>query len=98
MFEAEMAAYPPVPPLAVNSRLTAAALVHSGDMLNNAFQGHTGTDGSSAGDRITKLGYKWARWSENVYAYAESPLHSHAGFVIRLGPRDWRNAGSSIAP
>jgi hypothetical protein len=85
MYESEMAAYSPVPPVAINARLSEGSLVHTRDMLNNAFQGHTGTDGSSAGDRITRKGYKWARWRENVYSYALSPLHLHAGFVVDWG-------------
>ena len=86
MYETEMAVLSPVPPLAVNAKLSAGASTHVLDMLNNAFQGHTGSDGSSAGDRITAQGYTWGRWSENVYAYALSPLHLHAGFVV-----DWGN-------
>lgn len=85
MYESEMAGYPAVPPLAVNPKLSAGALVHAADMFNQAFQGHEGSDGSSAGDRITRQGYKWARWSENVYSYSLSPLHLHAGFVVDWG-------------
>ncbi|MCB1096980.1 MAG: CAP domain-containing protein [Verrucomicrobiae bacterium] len=85
MFEAEMAAFSPVPPLAVNGRLSEGSLAHTTDMLNNAFQGHAGSDGSSAGDRISRAGYNWGRWSENVYSYALSPLHLHAGFVVDWG-------------
>ena len=56
MFESEMAAFSPVPPVAINARLSEGSLIHTMDMLNNAFQGHTGSDGSSAGDRITRRG------------------------------------------
>lgn len=35
----------------MNSKLTEAALVHTLDMVENDFFSHTGSDGSSAGDR-----------------------------------------------
>jgi hypothetical protein len=39
--------------------LTQAALVHSDDMVANNFFSHTGSDGSSAGQRATAAGYAW---------------------------------------
>lgn len=57
---------PPVKPVAWNSILEQAALVHSQDMTKNSYFDHTGSDGSSAGDRITRLGYIWQAWGENI--------------------------------
>ena len=89
MFRSEMAALSSAPPVAPNGMLSAAARLHSLDQLANAFQGHTGSNGSNAGDRITAQGYTWSRWSENVYAYSKSPFHGHAAFVV-----DWGTGGT----
>lgn len=81
-------------PLAMNSRLLAAARIHSQDMLENVFQGHVSSSNppapnlpsDSMGTRITRQGYVYSTVAENVYAYADSPWHAHAGFNI-----DWGN-------
>ena len=86
MMEQEAAQLPAAPPLAMSARLTAAARGHSQDMLAGAFQGHTGSDGGNPGARITAAGYAWSTYGENVFAYAESVLHGHAGFFV-----DWGN-------
>ncbi len=82
----QFAQYGPAQPLAINARLTEAARRHSTDMLVNAFQGHTGSDGSSSGKRVTDAGYAWFTVGENVYASARSVLHGHAGFEVDWGP------------
>ncbi len=81
----QISALAPAPPLAMNPRLQAAARLHSGDQLTNEFQGHFGSDGSSPGDRITAQGYNWNRYGENVFAYAKSVRHGHAGFEVDWG-------------
>ncbi len=73
------------PPLAMNAKLMAAARVHSQDMFVNMYQGHTGTDGSSPGDRITAQGYSWYTYGENVYSYSDSVFYGHAGFEVDWG-------------
>lgn len=61
------------------------------------FVGHTGTDGSSAGDRATAAGYVWQSWGENVAAgqptlavvmagWMASP--GHCANIMRAGFRD----------
>ena len=60
--------FPPTAPLGWDSRLEAAARVHSADMARTGNFDHTGTDGSSAGDRIGREGYAWGRWAENIAA------------------------------
>jgi hypothetical protein len=74
------------PPVAMNGQLMAAARVHSQDMFVNQYQGHTGTDGSSPGDRITAQGYNWYTSGENIYSYSESVFYGHAGFEVDWGP------------
>ena len=44
--------FPPVGPVEWNDDLATAALRHTSDMATNAFAGHRGSDGSTAGDRI----------------------------------------------
>lgn len=58
----------PAPDLTWNAALTQAALSHSDDMVARNFFDHTGSNGSSAGDRMTAAGYTWARWGENIAA------------------------------
>lgn len=60
--------FPAAPALAWNSKLEAAALAHSQDMAKNNFFSHTGSDGSSAGTRITRAGYVWWTYGENIAA------------------------------
>lgn len=84
--QSAIAALPPVPPLAMSAALLQAAREHSLDMALNEFQDHIGTDGSSPGDRITRAGYSWSMYGENVYAYADSVFHGHAAFEV-----DWGN-------
>lgn len=85
------------PPLAWNAALTQASLAHSDDMVAFNFVGHTGTDGSSAGDRATAAGYVWQSWGENVAAgqptlavvmagWMASP--GHCANIMREGFRD----------
>lgn len=85
LMQSQFNAIAATPPLAMNAQLMAAARVHSGDMFTNQYQGHTGTDGSSPGDRITAQGYTWSTWGENVYSYSYSVFYGHAGFEVDWG-------------
>ncbi len=58
--------YPAVPPLTWNDNLAMAAYLHSSDMETNQFFSHTGSDGSSPGDRIIREGYDWWSYGENI--------------------------------
>lgn len=49
-----------------NDKLEQSAISHSQDMNTNNFFSHTGSDGSSAGDRIKKMGYNWQTYGENI--------------------------------
>ena len=76
---------PAAQPLAPNAKLNQAARNHAQDMFDNTFQAHLGSDGSTAGDRISSVGYNWGAYSENVFAQADSVVHGHAGFQIDWG-------------
>ncbi len=56
------------PDLSWNAALAQAALAHSDDMVSRNFFDHTGSSGSSPGDRITAAGYPWRGWGENIAA------------------------------
>lgn len=78
--------FPPVPPLAWNGALEAAAARHTRDMAQNSFFSHEGSDGTRVGERATQSGYAWSRVGENlarmdvsvnavVAAWVDSPSH-----------------------
>ncbi len=50
-----------------------AARQHSTDMGVNDVWSHTGSDGSSPGDRISAAGYGSSHWGENIAAGHNSP-------------------------
>lgn len=54
--------------LTLNSRLSKASESHSKDMAVNNYFSHTGLDGSSFTDRISRTGYKWSAAGETLYA------------------------------
>ncbi|PJM96837.1 CAP domain-containing protein [Streptomyces sp. CB01373] len=67
--------------LTVNDKLTKAAQAHSEDMAAHQNMSHTGSDGSNPGDRITRAGYSWQSYGENVaYGYA-TPEQVMAGWM-----------------
>ena len=61
--------FAPVAPLVWNGRLEAAAQRHTRDMARHEHFAHTGTDGSSVGDRASYEGYDWRRVGENIARY-----------------------------
>jgi uncharacterized protein YkwD len=56
-------------PLSWNSSLARAAEAHASDMAQRAFFSHTGSDGSSPAERVSRTGYPWQLVGENL-AYA----------------------------
>jgi hypothetical protein len=81
----------PAPPLAWNEQLTEAAAAHSQLMIDLDMQEHVLPGELSIGDRITATGYDFQTASENIFAYAESHLHTHAGFIV-----DWGTSSTGI--
>jgi uncharacterized protein YkwD len=57
---------PPVPKLTWSDKLEEAALRHSKDMAEANIFSHTGSDGSSHGERIEETGYSAASTAENI--------------------------------
>jgi uncharacterized protein YkwD len=56
-------------------------------MVTNDFFGHTGSDGSSPGDRISRQGYSWTTFAENVGAGYASPAAVVQGWMNSSGHR-----------
>ncbi len=84
--EQAIASATPQPPLAWSDQLAQAAQGHSQDMATNQFQSHTGSDGSTAAQRIQQAGYTNASSTgENAYAYASSVDQAMEAFLIDWG-------------
>ncbi|ODA69342.1 MULTISPECIES: CAP domain-containing protein [unclassified Streptomyces] len=75
-------------PVKVNPTLTEAAQDHSDDMAASGSMSHTGSDGSSPADRITRAGYNWSTYGENVaYGYS-TPEQVMAGWMASPGHKE----------
>jgi hypothetical protein len=95
----EIAAMQARQPLAWNDQLAAAAEQHSRDMAEKGFQSHTGSDGSTADERLARNGYTGAsRAAENAYAYAESVDHAIQAFAIDWGVADKGHRRNLLEP
>jgi uncharacterized protein YkwD len=60
--------YGPAPPVSWSGNLAMAAYLHSKDMVRKNFLSHTGSNGSSADLRISRQGYPWRAYGENIAA------------------------------
>lgn len=75
-------------PVKANTTLTKAAQDHSEDMAASGSMSHTGSDGSSPGDRITRAGYSWSTYGENVaYGYS-TPEQVMTGWMNSPGHKE----------
>ena len=74
--------------LSWHSQLDIAAESYSQDMALQDFHGHTGSDGSTPGDRITAEGYQWSQWAENIGAGYETPEAVVEGWMNSTPHRD----------
>ncbi|AWI29826.1 CAP domain-containing protein [Streptomyces tirandamycinicus] len=72
-------------PVSVNAKLTKAAQDHSKDMAAHRNMSHTGSDGSNPGTRITRAGYNWSTYGENVAYGYETPEKVMAGWMSSPG-------------
>jgi len=59
--------------LSIDEKLMTAAQRHSQDQADQQKMSHTGSNGSSPGDRITAVGYQWRTYGENVAWNQQSP-------------------------
>ena len=77
--------FTPVGPVKWNSILVKASLNHSKDMAKHDFLSHTGSNGSSAGRRVKKVGYAWRSVGENISAGNETCEEVVAGWLNSPG-------------
>ncbi|MGO8901518.1 MAG: CAP domain-containing protein [Isosphaeraceae bacterium] len=97
--EQAIASTPAQPPLAWNPDLAAAAQAHSQDMATNQFQSHTGSDGSTADQRMRQAGYTNASSTgENAFAYATSVDEAMQAFLIDWGVSDQGHRRNILQP
>ena len=73
--------YPAAPPLVLAPTLEGAAREHSQDMARHDDLDHTGHDGSSPADRVTRTGYRWRVVGENLASGVLTPEDAVNGWV-----------------
>jgi uncharacterized protein YkwD len=77
--------YPPVGPVVSNDLLTRAARAHSEDMGRHNFFSHTSRDGTSAADRVERVGYDYRSTAENIAAGQMSAEAAMAAWLASPG-------------
>lgn len=83
-----------VQPLAWNEALYNAAALHTQRMIDADMQTHQAPGEPPLGTRVSNAGYmNYSLVGENVYAFARSVPHAHAGFAI-----DWGRNGDPNQP
>ncbi|HVC30832.1 MAG TPA: CAP domain-containing protein [Steroidobacteraceae bacterium] len=73
--------FPPAPPLSLSPALTRAARAHSRDMAAQDFFSHSGSNGSTPGERVTRAGYRWSMVGENIASGERTPRQAVAGWL-----------------
>jgi len=73
--------------LCFNSKLNAVAQDHSNDMASNNYFSHTGRDGSNPGTRVSRKGYSWRAYGENI-AINSSIDSAHRSLMNSQGHRE----------
>jgi uncharacterized protein YkwD len=69
-----------LPTVAVDDRLSRAALLHARDMAARRFFGHSTPDGASLPDRLEAVGFRWRVAAENI-ALDEDERHANAALL-----------------
>ena len=77
--------------LAVQGQLLAAARVQAADMACNGFHSHTGSDGSSVRDRVTRQGYNYSWIGENYMVTSNSSSAAQSAFDWWMNSTAHRN-------
>ncbi len=88
-------------PLAWNDKLYLSAEGHNAAMIAADQQTHQAPGEPALGQRANNAGYtNWSQVGENVYAYAEGVVHTHAGFALDWGgtPTDPNTTGIQDPP
>jgi uncharacterized protein YkwD len=69
------------PPLVLNATLEHAAAQYARDLASFGYLDHTGRDGSSPAQRITRSGYRWREVGENLARGIMTPEDAVAGWL-----------------
>ena len=77
--------YPAAPAIAWNNLLEVASLAHATDMFQNKYFAHTAPDGSNAGIRIERAGYKWTSYGENIASGHKNETEVVNGWIASPG-------------
>jgi uncharacterized protein YkwD len=75
-------AYAAAPPLAASPLLARIALAYAHDMATFGYMQHTGRDGSSPAERITRGGYRWREVGENLASGVMTADEVVAGWLM----------------
>lgn len=75
----------PLPPLELRIGMVRAAKVHADDMAASGNDGHRGSDGSHAGDRIDRFGMWEDSYGENIVYDSRTPRYDLIGMTIDDG-------------
>eukprot|EP00834_Sanchytrium_tribonematis_P008717 NODE_1137_length_2056_cov_0.948901.p1 type:complete len:365 gc:universal NODE_1137_length_2056_cov_0.948901:1164-70(-) len=75
-------------PLKLDALCVAAAKEHTLDQSTHQFMGHVGSDGTSVGDRLSRLGFKWDAVAENVAEGQKSVEEVMTAWMNSAGHRE----------
>jgi uncharacterized protein YkwD len=95
--------YPPVHGLSLSGALNTVATAHAVDMAVHGYFDHTGLDGSDAGTRMERAGYRWSAWGENIAAgqstagAAVQGWFDSPGHCVNFMSGDFTNVGFGLA-
>ena len=89
-------------PVRLHLDIHTAARKHSADQARMNRMTHIGSDGSNAGQRISREGYRWSAWGENVAMGYPTPravvrawMHS-PGHRANILTRSFRHIGVGV--
>ncbi|WP_327690262.1 CAP domain-containing protein [Streptomyces tubercidicus] len=74
-------------PLTVDARIQRAAQAHSDDMAARNFYDHITPEGVDPGTRMTKAGYSWGSYAENIFKSPKDPATAVDGWMKSPGHR-----------
>ena len=74
-----------LPAIAQNAKLDSAAQGHAGDMVRHDYFAHNSPSRSTPASRITKAGYNWAAYGENIAAGYPTALSVMAAWMSDVG-------------
>ncbi len=90
-------------PLHLGPAVNLTAQKHSRDQARMGLMTHTGSDGSDCGERLSRQGYRWSAWGENVamgYPTARSVVRAwmySAGHRANILKPRFRHVGVGLA-